>query len=39
MLWSMVLKAAVRSRRKRSNGEPVSAIIMRSLAFQTKDDS
>ena len=36
MLWSTVSKAADRSRRMRSDGEPVSAAISRSLVTLTR---
>ena len=36
MLWSMVSKAAVRSRRIRSDVEPASAVIRRSLVTLTR---
>lgn len=36
MLWSTVSKAAVRSSRISSDGEPVSAAIRRSLVILTK---
>ena len=36
MLWSMVSKAAVMSRRMRRDGEPSSAVIRRSLRTLTR---